>query len=65
MNTCLEDISQFIKKWGCKLQLLPEYDLYFEQTFLGIIFFLLLLLLLLLFYKFVFSFTLILTLSNL
>jgi hypothetical protein len=35
MNTCLEDIPQFIRQWGYKLQLLPEYDLYFDNSFLG------------------------------
>ncbi len=35
MTTCIENISQFINQWGYKLQPLPEYQVYFELSFIG------------------------------
>lgn len=32
---CIENIPCFINQWGTKLQPLPEYEIYFENSLIG------------------------------
>ncbi len=35
MAICINDIPHFIIQWGTQLKTFPEYEIYFENSFIG------------------------------